>query len=169
MASHEGFSLRMPAGEVPAWQVTNDKGELADVPRPAHALRVWSAEARRFVPIDATLDGAPRTATAIDEWFTSVVRKLKASPYVGGALLDALVSSTRTVRMEALEAVPPEYSVAFQGRVTNRWTRLVLATGAEADDSGRSKSKSTSKAKAKAKSKAESSKSKSKGKAKGGK
>lgn len=40
MASHEGFALRMPPSDIANWQMTNDKGELVDIPRPAVALRV---------------------------------------------------------------------------------------------------------------------------------
>jgi hypothetical protein len=42
VASHEGFALRMPAKDIANWQMTNDKGELVDIPRPAVALRVWN-------------------------------------------------------------------------------------------------------------------------------
>jgi hypothetical protein len=40
-----------------------------------------------------------------EAFYVSVVKKLKASNYIGPALLDALVSSTRTVSMGALEKV----------------------------------------------------------------
>ena len=62
-----------------------------------------------------------------------MVRKLKDSPYVGSVLLDALVTSERTVSMEALEATPPDYGAAFAGDFSNSWTKLVLATHASND------------------------------------
>jgi hypothetical protein len=124
--SHEGFSLRMPSDELPNWQMLNDKGELQDIPRPALALRVWSAEKRRYDQVDALLNGAPVTPAAVDEWYTRTVKKLKSSNYVGSELLDKLVSSQRTVDMDAL--MDGNFDAAFEGHFSNRWTELVLAT-----------------------------------------
>ena len=81
--SHEGFSLRMPPEELPQWQTLGDKGDLQDIRRPSHALRAWDARARRYTPIDPTLDGAPSTPAATDEWYVGVVRKLASSHYIG--------------------------------------------------------------------------------------
>ena len=124
--SHEGFALRMPPAEVAAWQMTNDKGELQDIPRPAHSLRVWNPAARAYDAVDATLGGAPTTPAEVDAWFVGVVKKLKASPYVGPALLDALVTSEKTTSMERL--MEADYAGAFTGAFSNRWTDLVVQT-----------------------------------------
>jgi hypothetical protein len=120
VASHEGFALRMPPSDVARWQMTNDKGELVDIPRPALALRVWDASSGAYVPVDPRLDGAPRSDAEAVAWYVGVVRKLKASDYVGSTLLDMLATSERTV------AVEPELEVA--GSFANKWTDLVLAT-----------------------------------------
>lgn len=120
---HGGFSLRMPAADVEKWQMLNDKGEMIAIPRSAHALRAWNAETRSYDEIDAVLDGAPRTPEEVDAWFIDVVKKLKASNYVGSKLLDDLVSSDKTVTMD------PEPQ--FEGTISNRWTELVLATKSE--------------------------------------
>ena len=124
--SHEGFALRMPAADVAAWQMVNDKGELADIPRPSHALRLWDAASRSYASMDATLDGAPTDAASTDAWFVGVVRKLKASNYVGPAILDALVGSKKTESMEALGN--GDFEAAFSGEFSNRWSELVLST-----------------------------------------
>jgi hypothetical protein len=47
----------------------------------------------------------PYPQADIDAFYVSVVKKLKGSNYIGPALLDALVTSTRTVSMGALEKV----------------------------------------------------------------
>jgi len=120
--SHEGFALRMPAAEVGDWTLTNDKGEVVDVLRPAKALRVWDASAGGYASIDPSLAGAPDSPEGVHEWFVGVVRTLKASDYIGPALLDRLATSERTVATE------PELEVA--GNYANQWTDLVLATHA---------------------------------------
>jgi hypothetical protein len=124
--SHEGFSLRMPKEDLPNWQMLNDKGKVQDIPRPAVALRVWSAEKRRYDQLDPTLTGAPLTSAAVDEWYAATVKKLKSSNYVGPELLDKLVTSQKTVDMDAL--LDGKFDAAFEGRFSNRWTDLVLAT-----------------------------------------
>jgi hypothetical protein len=125
--------------------MTNDKGEIVDVPRPAIGLRVWDPTTESYSNIDPFLAGAPATAEAVDEWlvfcglfrrsnfiaficelnfnfrFVGVVRTLKASDYIGSALLDRLATSERTVSTE------PELEVA--GSFSNHWTDLVLSTG----------------------------------------
>jgi len=120
VASHEGFALRMPPAEVPDWQMTNDKGELVDIPRPALNLRVWSPEDGAYNTIDPVLTGAPRTIEEAEAWFVSVVRKLKGSNYIGAEILDRLACSERTVSTE------PEFETA--GGFSNKWTDLVVAT-----------------------------------------
>lgn len=52
--------------------------------------------------------------------YVGVVKKLKASEYLGPATVDRLATSERT------EAVEPEFVGA--GSFSNRWTDLVLAT-----------------------------------------
>jgi hypothetical protein len=122
---HGGFSLRMPLEDVEKWQMVNDKGEMIAIPRAAHALRAWNPTTRSYDSIDATLDGAPTTPQAVDEWFCGIVKKLKASNYVGSQLLDDLVTSDRTVSMDP--------QPIFEGKVNNRWTDLVLKTPANTD------------------------------------
>jgi len=126
VASHEGFALRMPASEVADWQMTNDKGELQDIPRPALALRLWNAETRSYDYLDATLEGAPTTPGKIDAWYVDVVRKLKGSNYIGPELLDKLVTSQKTVSMPKL--YERDFDAAFEGTFSNRWTELVCGT-----------------------------------------
>jgi hypothetical protein len=67
---HEGFSLRMPAHEVPEWVMENDKGVTVDINRPAFAARVWNAESRSYDAIDVTLDGAPRSLVRTQQELT---------------------------------------------------------------------------------------------------
>ena len=126
IASHEGFALRMPAADLSDWQTLNDKGELQDIPRQAHALRVWDAASRTYLPISPTMKGAPTTAEATDAWFVDVVKKLKGSPYIGSALLDRLVSSKRTSSLEKM--MGGALDEAFDGTFCNRWTKIVLDT-----------------------------------------
>ena len=100
--------------------MTNDKGELVDVPRPAFALRVWDPASGAYRAVNPLLTGAPATAADADEWFRGVVRKLKSSDYVGSDLLDRLATSVRT------ESVEPELVV--EGSFSNHWTDLVVET-----------------------------------------
>jgi hypothetical protein len=122
---HEGFGLRMPEADVEEWTMINDKGELVDIPRPAYALRVWNAEALSYDSVEPTLNGAPVGPEETDAWFIGVVKKLKASNYLGPELLNALVTSKRTASMEALER--RDIEAAFEGEVSSRWVELVLA------------------------------------------
>jgi len=124
IGSHEGFVLRMPPQELPQWQTLGDKGDLQDIRRPAHAIRVWEPRERRYVPIDPTLDGAPTSEAATDEWYVGVVRQLAASDYIGPGLLRALVSSVKTASMEKLAL--GAFDEAFEGAFSNRWTELAL-------------------------------------------
>jgi hypothetical protein len=41
-------------------------------------------------------------------------------------MLDALATSVRTAGMKELEQAGREYSVAFDGEFSNRWTEIVL-------------------------------------------
>jgi ubiquitin-protein ligase len=122
--SHEGFALRMPASEVADWQMTNDKGELQDIPRPAIGIRVWNAETRSYDSLDPLLNGAPNTPEAVDAWYENVVRKHKSSNYMGSDLVDALVTSKKTVSMKELES--RNLDGAFEGKFSNHWTDLCL-------------------------------------------
>ena len=126
VGSHEGYSLRMPPAEVPDWQMVNDKGDLVDIPRPCRAVRVWNAAARAYDVVGAELEGAPADAAAADAWFVGVVRRLKGSNFLGPDLLDALVTSTKTVSMEALGN--RDYAAAFEGTFSSRWSQLVVDT-----------------------------------------
>jgi ubiquitin-protein ligase len=121
--SHEGFALRMPAAEVEQWQMLNDKGELADIPRPAHALRVWDATERKYVAVDPFLDGAPRSNADLDAWFVDLVKRLKGSMYIGTELLDKLATSESHHFDAALER-PDEFFGTFQ----NHWSDLIVNT-----------------------------------------
>jgi hypothetical protein len=58
VASHEGFALRMPPSDVARWQMTNDKGELVDIPRPALALRVCTINTNLLPPLPISPLGA---------------------------------------------------------------------------------------------------------------
>lgn len=119
--SHEGFALRMPAGEVADWTTVNDKGEVVDIPRPAYALRRWDPAARAYAnDIDPLLDGAPRGEAETVAWYCGVVAKLKASNTWGSELLDRFATSERTVSSE--------HPLEFEGTFQNKWTDLVLAT-----------------------------------------
>ena len=95
-----------------------------DILRPVHAVRVWNAATRRYDAFDPTLRGAPPSPEAADAWFVSVVQQLKQSPYVGSDLLNRLVTSQRTLSMEALGR--GDLEGAFEGQFQNHWTDLVL-------------------------------------------
>lgn len=127
--SHEGYSLRMPAEEISQWQTVDEKGEVQDILRPVHAVRVWDAGARLYKCVDATLDGAPTTPGETDEWFVGAIRKLKASHPQGSELLNRLVTSTSTADASALERC--DFDAAFTGQFNNRWTELVLKTSVQ--------------------------------------
>jgi len=126
MASHEGFALRMPPEEVEHWQTLDDKGVVQDVPRPAHAVRVWNAEGRCYDDIDATLEGAPGTPEEADKWFVETIKKLKGTHPQGSELLNRLVMSTRTLDATAVEEC--RFEVAFEGEFQSRWTDLIVQT-----------------------------------------
>jgi len=126
VSSHEGFSLRMPPAEVQEWQMVNDKGDTVDIPRPCFAVRTWNAESRSYDEVSATLVGAPIGEDSTDEWFIGVIKKLKSSNYLGSDLLDALVTSKKTVSMEALNT--RDIPNAFEGEYSSRWSDLVLGT-----------------------------------------
>lgn len=121
--SHEGFALRMPPDEIADWQFTDDKGVIQDVPRPAHALRVWNASSRSFTEVEPFLGGAPRTQEEADKWFTDLVRDLKNSPWIGPELLDKLATSVKHTFNPATSR-PEEYF----GTCSNHWTELVVST-----------------------------------------
>jgi hypothetical protein len=120
----------MPAAEIEAWTLINDKGVLVVIPRPALAIREWDAASRSYTAYDPLLAGAPVTAAEIDAYYASVVQKLKRSPYVGAVMLDALATSVRTADMKELEKADRDYGVAFDGEFSNRWTEIVLSTSA---------------------------------------
>jgi len=122
--SHCGFSLRMPTQDLEKWQMINDKGEQVDIPREAHAVRVWNATTRSYDEVDGRLNGAPASGAAADAWFVKVVKKLKGSPYIGSELLNALVTSVSTASMEALEK--GDFPNGFEGNFSSRWTDLVV-------------------------------------------
>jgi hypothetical protein len=42
---------------------------LVDIPRPSIALRYWDVAQGEYVAVDPTLDGAPTTPEAVDEWY----------------------------------------------------------------------------------------------------
>jgi len=121
--SHCGFSLRMPPAEVENWTMTNDKGELQDLPRMCHALRVWDAATRSYTAVDPYLVGAPKSAAELDQWFAGVIKTLKGSPYLGADFVDEFGTSERHTFDPALGR-PSE----FFGKVDNHWTQLILAT-----------------------------------------
>lgn len=130
---HAGFTLRMPKGEVGDWSGVNDKGKPMVISRPAVALRVWDAAGRAYAPYDSLLAGAPATPAETDAWFVALVKKLKNSPYLGEALLDALVTSTRTADMQLVDNRTPENMAealekGFEGTFSNRWAELVIST-----------------------------------------
>lgn len=62
-----------------------------------------------------------------------MIKKLKNSPYLGEDLLNALVTSTRTVDMKLILNRTPETMAealdrGFEGTFSNRWTDLVVNT-----------------------------------------
>lgn len=124
--SHEGYSLRMPPEDIPQWQTLDDKGEVQDILRPVHAVRVWNPEQRCYESVDATLDGAPTTPEATDEWFVETIKTLKASHPQGSELLNRLVTSLKTVDPSLVEEC--SFEGAFEGEFQNRWTDLILQT-----------------------------------------
>jgi len=126
VASHEGFALRMPRDEVQQWQMTNDKSQVQDIPRPVHALRVWDARARQYKPLDPYLTGAPRSDTELDTWFKDLVKTLKNSPWIGPELLDRLATSEKHT-IDPVVGRPDE----FCGTFSSRWSQLVVGTGVE--------------------------------------
>ena len=104
------------------------------IARPASAVRIWDAATRAYTPYDPLLDGAPDTPAETDKWFVALITKLKSSPYLGEDLLNALVTSTRTVDMKMIEDRTPETMAealdkGFEGTFSNRWTDLVVNTG----------------------------------------
>jgi len=123
VASHEGFTLRMPKEEVATYQATNEKGVLQDIPRPASALRKWDAAAGQWLAIDPTMDGAPATEEQVKDYFCAVVSKLKASPWLGAEMVDNLVTSEKYGYDSQTER-PCDFEGSFQ----NEWTDLVVAT-----------------------------------------
>jgi len=121
--SHQGFGLRMPEDEVEQWQTVDDKGRLQDIPRPAHALRVWDAATQSYLSIDPTMEGAPSTPEEVDVWFVQLIQKLKASEYLGPELIDNLVTSEKYEYDYELER-----PCNFSGSFSNKWTDLIVAT-----------------------------------------
>ncbi len=114
----------MPAEEIKEWTMVNDKGELVDIPRPALGIRVWNAKNLEYDSINPLLEGAPMTEEETDRWFVEVVKKLKASPYIGGDLLNRLATSVKHTDMDAIQR--GEFEGAFEGKFSNHWTELVL-------------------------------------------
>eukprot|EP00658_Telonema_sp_P-2_P022021 TRINITY_DN18792_c0_g1_i4.p1 TRINITY_DN18792_c0_g1~~TRINITY_DN18792_c0_g1_i4.p1 ORF type:complete len:279 (+),score=63.88 TRINITY_DN18792_c0_g1_i4:94-930(+) len=121
--SHEGFGLRMPPDQIKEWQALNEKGQLHDIPRQAHALRHWDAANQCYTPVDATMDGAPATPEAADEWYVNLIKKLKASPYLGAELIDALITSEKYDYDRETER-----PCNFSGSFSNRWTEIAVNT-----------------------------------------
>jgi len=126
VASHEGFTLRMPPHEVSAWQIKGDTGIMQDIARSAHAIRVWNAKDRNYVDVDPILAGAPRTPAELNQWFVELVKKLKNSPYIGSVTLDKLATS-ESHDFDAETSSPGEYHGSFR----NDWTDLVVNTKVE--------------------------------------
>ena len=121
---HTGHSLRMPAEEVDMWTITDHKGQLRAISRPAIALRVWSAIKLQYETVDPLMAGAPVTPEAVDAWYTEVVGKLKASPYLGSDLINNMVSC-ETYEIDPGTERPKEGS--YCGKKENRWTKLAVA------------------------------------------
>ena len=50
------------------FEFTNDEGRKVTLPRPVHALRVWSSAAQAYEPVEAALEGAPAAAEQPAYW-----------------------------------------------------------------------------------------------------
>lgn len=124
--SHEGFSLRMPAEDVKEHTMLNDKGKVVDLPREACCARVWNPTTRSYDEVDVSLAGAPKGDAEAEKWFVGVVQKLKNSPYLGSAMLNALAQSKETLSMEKLGL--GDFKGAFGGEFNNKWVDLVVKT-----------------------------------------
>ena len=122
-AKGEGFTLRMPAADLPEWQTTDESGRVTNLPRPARGVRVWDAGARAYVAVDTQLSGAPSSAKDADEWYRKLIRALKGSPYLGSQKVDDLVTSTQN----KLNTETGEVEALDPGTVDNKWTKLALA------------------------------------------
>ena len=116
-----GYTLRMPTADTAAWSGVNDQGKPVEIPRPAHAVRVWDAELRMYAAYDPQLNGAPVSPADIDAWFVGRVQRLKRS--YGGPFLDALVTSTHYT-----PPVNDGGGCSFEGTFSSRWTDLVVST-----------------------------------------
>lgn len=111
------------------------------ISRPASAVRVWDAASRTYLSYDPLLEGAPTTPEETDAWFVALIKKLKSSHYIGEDLLNALVTSARTVDMKAIQDRTPEtaaeaFSAGFEGTFSNRWTDLVVSTSKDSPAEG---------------------------------
>ena len=122
-AKGKGFSLRMPDAEMEQFQTINEQGKVTNVPRPAAAIRVWDASARRYASVDTALAGAPATAEATSAWYVGIVKKLKASNWLGPKNVDDLATSTKHEYNAAQDLVFPD-----AGSFSNKWVELVVGT-----------------------------------------
>merc|ERR1712166_148936 len=122
-AKGKGFSLRMPNAEMKDFQTINEQGKVTDVPRPATAIRVWDATARRYTSVETSLAGAPATPEATSAWYVDIVKKLKNSNWLGPKNVDDLATSTKHAYNEAHDLVFPD-----AGSFTNKWVELVVST-----------------------------------------
>eukprot|EP00658_Telonema_sp_P-2_P017362 TRINITY_DN16734_c0_g1_i3.p2 TRINITY_DN16734_c0_g1~~TRINITY_DN16734_c0_g1_i3.p2 ORF type:complete len:145 (-),score=30.54 TRINITY_DN16734_c0_g1_i3:1255-1689(-) len=95
IAPHTGFSLRMPKDEVGAWTVQDEHGWDQPLEREVHGLRLWNSDKRTYDAIDPTCNGAPTSPEEADAWFVRLVKKLKASPFLGEDFVNQLVKCER--------------------------------------------------------------------------
>ena len=119
-----GFTLRMPAADLEAFQTINEEGKITNLPRPAVAVRVWDGAARAYKSVEEKLTGAPVGPDAADAWYVDVIKRMKANMYLGSKNVDELALSTQHEYNAA-------HDLVFTGNFSNHWTDLVVATPSE--------------------------------------
>lgn len=121
-ARGRGFSLRMPEADLDAFKTVNEQGKVTELPRPSIGIRVWDAEAREYRPVDNQLAGGPANEEERVAWYQTVIKKLKASLYLGPDNVDKLVTSTKH------EYDGTTFTYPDAGSFSNKWSEIALAT-----------------------------------------
>jgi hypothetical protein len=108
-----------------AFQTVNEQGKVTDLPRPSTGVRIWDAETKQYCSVSNKLDGGPANEEAAVAWYQKTVRTLKASPYLGSANVDKLVTSTKH------QFDGNTFGYPDAGAFHNKWSELAVATKLE--------------------------------------